>query len=259
MPPHNLTLTLQRLTALWRRLNAIPPDLPANYARADYAQFMRAETYSYSQRYACQRVVIHGEDHLLRIAQQGGGMLACLHYGSFFLSGGAIVRQLGLPYTAVVTSRNLLVLPEAEAAFWKAVHRRAEMLYDQALFSTGAPPRILLNWLKTKGNMLGVVLDVREYGHKIKEHSFNFMGQPIFMQTGPAKLACLARVPLVPMTIRYDLTEKRHHLYFDAPIMPTDPVGMTQEALTILGRYVAKAPNQLYQDIVRDFAIPHVA
>lgn len=253
----DLAPTLRRLAALWRRLSATPPGLPDNYVRADYAQFMRAETYGYSLCYARQRVVIHGGDHLLRIAQQSGGMLACLHYGSFFLSGGAVVRQLGLPYTAVVTSRNLLVLPEAEAAFWKAVHRRAEMLYGQPLFSTGAPPRTLLKWLETPGNMLGVVLDVREHGHKIKEHPFNFLGQPIFMQTGPAKLACLARVPLVPMTIRYDPAEKRHHLYFDAPIMPADPVGMTQEALTILARYVTEAPNQLYQDIVRDFAVPH--
>lgn len=247
----------RKLAAQWRRLLSIPPSLPARYTQAEYAQFMRAETHAYTRRYARRRVVIHGANHLAEIAQHSGGMLACLHYGSFFLAGGAVVEQLHLPYTAVVTSRNFRVLPEGEAAFWMAVHRRAEMLYRQPMFSTGSPPRTLLNWLGTAGNMLGVVLDVREHGHKIREYPMNFMGNSIYIQIGPAKLACLAKVPLIPMTIRYSPEERRHHLYFSTPILPTDPVEMTQQALDVLGKYVELAPNQLYQDIIRDFAVPH--
>jgi lauroyl/myristoyl acyltransferase len=253
------SIVTQRLDALRRRIFAMPPRLSPHYSPEEYAAFMRAETYCYTPRYAKNRVVVHGGGHLTEIAKRSGGILACLHYGSFFLSGGAVVHQLGLPYTAVVTSRNLAYMPEAEAFFWKAVHRRCETLYGEPLFTTGSPPRTLLKWLAQRGNMLGVVLDVREHGHKVKEYPFSFLGQPIFMQAGPAKLACLARVPLVPMTIRYAPAERRHHLHFDTPIQPGDPVEMTQRALTVLGAYVAEEPDQQFNDIVRGFAQPHTA
>lgn len=248
----------QRVVARIRNIRLAPPELPLEYTQADFARFMREETFCYSKRYARKFVVIHGGEHLTAATQQGGAILACLHYGSFFLSGGAIAHQLKLPYTAVVTSRNFQVLSEQEAAFWRGVHHRAEKLYGRRLFSTGESSRTLLKWLKPTGRLLGVVLDVREYGQKLKEHPFVFLGHPIFMQSGPARLACLANVPMVPMTIQYNRAEQRHHLYFDAPIPPRDdPVGMTQQALAALEKHVAAAPQQQFQDIVTGFAAPH--
>lgn len=246
----------QKLASRIRNALAIPPGLPRQFTQADFSRFMREETFRYSRRYARKRVVVHGGEHLTALAKQSGGILACLHFGSFFLSGGAVVRQLKLPYTAVVTSRNHQVMPAEEAAFWVGVHRRAEKLYGQRLFSTADSPRTFLKWLATPGHMLGIVLDVREHGYPIKEYPFVFLGHPIHMQAGPAKLACLARVPLIPMTISYDEVEKRHHLYFDAPIPPGDPVAMTQQALSVLEKYVAESPAQLFNDIVVNFAQP---
>ena len=247
----------QQVVARIRNIRPAPPDLPLEYTQADFARFMREETFCYSKRYARKFVIVHGGEHLTEAAKEGGAILACLHFGSFFLSGGAVVHQLKLPYTAVVTSRNLQVLPAEEAAFWKGVHHRAEKLYGQRLFSTAESPRTFMKWLATPGHMLGIVLDVREYGLKLKEHPFVFLGHPIFMQSGPAKLACLANVPMVPMTVQYNRAEQRHHLYFDAPIPPGEPVEMTQQALAVLEKYVAAAPEQLFNDIITGFAEPH--
>jgi hypothetical protein len=247
----------KRILAWGRRILGVPPDLPPEYTQAEYARFMREETFSYTKRYACRRVMIHGGHHLVEATRRGGALLAFLHYGSFFLSGGAVVHQLGLPYTAVVTNRNFQCLAPEEAAFWRGVQHRASTLYGQPLFLTGSPPREMLTWLTAPTRLLGVALDVREQGVKIREYPFIFHGARIMMQIGPARLARLAGASIIPMTIQYHPLEKRHHLYFDAPLSSTDdPFAVTQRLLDQLGRRVSQAPQQMFHDIGAAFAAP---
>lgn len=236
-----------------------PPVLPINYTAADYLKFMCRETYLYSPRYAKKYVTIHGQDQLLKIAAHSGALLTPLHYGSFFLSGGAIVQQLNLSYTAIVTGRNIACLPAEEQLFWKGVHQRSSDLYKQPLFYTGStPPRNLLAYLDKPGNLLGAVLDVREQDQFPKEYAFHFLGTQIYLATGPARLAYLANVPIVPMTIQYNLSEQRHHLYFGEPILPCkDHVEVTQQLLSSLEYYIAAQPRQCFYDMVSTLSLPH--
>lgn len=236
-----------------------PPALPEKYTKADYSKFMRDETYLYSPRYANKYVSIHGQDRLIEIAAQGSALLTPLHYGSFFLSGGAIVQQLNLSYTAIVTGRNITCLPEEEQLFWKGVHQRSSDLYKRPLFYTGStPPRNLLAYLDKPGNFLGAVLDVREQGQFPNEYPFDFLGTQIYLPTGPARLAYLANVPIVPMTIQYNQSEQRHHLYFGEPILPCkDHVEVTQQLLSYLEYYIAAQPLQCFYDMVSTLSLPH--
>ncbi|MFN7087838.1 MAG: lysophospholipid acyltransferase family protein [Burkholderiales bacterium] len=248
---------VQWLRTARRRWWPAPPLLAAQYTLADYGRFMREETFLYSPRYARRLVVPHGEVHLLAAARAGGCMVCFVHYGSWILAGGAIAHRLGLPYTVIASRRNLENLAPEEKGFWEGVHRRSRALYGHRLFYTDQSPRQALRWLKTPGHVLGVVLDVREENRKYDEKAFRFLGHELFMQTGPARLACIAGVPMIPATIRYLPEERRHHLYFDAAVLPDGrPEDMTQRALLAIERHVAAAPQQQFYDIVAAFSRP---
>lgn len=245
----------------WRWLNKLlarPPYLPDSYNASDYARFMREETFLYTPRYAKQAVVIHNGQILGEITRQRGAILAPVHYGSFFLSSGAIVHQLKLPCTAIVTSRNLTVLPAEEESFWRGVHQRSARLYRQPLFHAGiTPPREIVRYLAAPHNLLLAMLDVREAGGVAKEFPFSFLQRQIYLQTGPARLACLTGVPLVPMCIQYHPEERQHHLHFGAPVWPDKtPIEMTQQAITQLEQYVVMHPQQFFHDLVNVFSSP---
>ncbi len=241
-----------------RRLVARPPCLPDGYNASDYARFMREETLLYSPRYAKQAVVIHGGQTLAELTRHRGAILAPLHYGSFFLSSGAIVHQLRLACTAIVTSRNLAVLPAEEEAFWRGVHQRSAKLYRQPLFHAGiTPPREIVRYLAQPHRLLLAMLDVREAGHVTREYPFSFMQRQIHLQTGPARLARLANVPLVPMCIRYQQEEQRHHLHIGSPVWPDQtPIETTQQALNQLEPYMSDQPQQFFHDLANAFASP---
>ncbi len=235
-----------------------PPELPENYSALDFKAFMCKETHLYSPRYAKKYVTLHGQDELLEVAQHSGVLLTPVHYGSFFLSGGAVVQQLKLPYTAIVTGRNVIPCQE-QALFWAGVHQRSSRLYQQPLFYTGrTSPKDILKYLAEPSNLLCAMLDVREQGQKPKETVFNFLGNLVYLNTGPARLAYLAKVPIIPMTIQYDYLARRHHLYFGEPIMPCkDHFQVTQQVLSAIEYYIAKQPQQWFFDMPNIFSIPH--
>lgn len=247
----------ERLREL-RHFFSPPPVLPEGYDGSAFLTFMKDETYRFSPRYAKRYVVIHNQSQLIKLAKESSALLTPLHYGSFFLAGGAIVHQLRLPYTAIVTGRNLQRLPMEEQLFWKSVHKRSSVLYKQPLFYTGQThPTALLNYLKKSGNLLGAVLDVREDGQSYKEYSFNFLNQRVYLQTGPARLAYLAKVPILPMTIQYHVHERRHHLYFGEPIYPCkDHIETTQRLLSEIESHINNDYRQFFYDILSVMAKP---
>jgi len=253
LPRHPI---LDRLAAVRQRLWPTPPALAERYTLADFGRFMREETFHYSARYARRLVVTHGEEHLLKAARKSGVIIAFLHYGSWILAGGAIAHRLGLPYTVIASRRNLetCFTPE-EKRFWEGVHLRGRRLYGHPLFFTDQSPRQSIKWLNTPGHVLGVVLDVREHGQRYEEHPLQLLGHTIFMQSGPARLARIAGVPIVPATIQYRPRERRHHLYFDAPVFPdSNPQHTIQHLLRVLEKHVARAPQQQFYDIIGEFS-----
>lgn len=253
----SLPLSLvESLLALRQSLCPSTPQLPKRYTIADYVRFMREETFRYSRRYARRLIVMHGQEHLLEVASNSAVMVNFLHYGSWILAGGAIAHRLGLPYTVIASRRNIEILAPEEKKFWEGVHRRCNQLYGHPMFYTDQSPRLPIKWLKTPGHILGVALDVREHNQKYEEHPFQFLGHTLFMQSGPARLACIAGVPMVPVTIQYRPQERRHHMYFDAPVFPNgNPQHMTQQILHVLEKHLASAPEQQFGDIIAAFSL----
>ena len=248
---------LDSLAAVRRRLWPAPPHLPENYTLTDYVRFMREETFQYSVRYARRLVVIHGREHMLNAARNSGVMVAFLHYGSWILAGGAIVHRLGLPYTVIASRRNLEIMPPDEKRFWEGAHQRIGRLYGHPMYFTDQSPRQPIEWLRKQKHVLGVVLDVREHGQRVEEHPFQFLGHTIFMQSGPARLARIVGVPIVPACIQYRPRQQCHHLYFDAPVLPDgNPQNTTQHLLRVLEKHVARVPQQQFHDIIAEFSRP---
>lgn len=246
---------VERLSTLRQRLCPSPPPLPEPYTLADYGRFMREETFRYSRRYARRMIVMHGQEHLLEAAADSGVIVSFLHYGSWILAGGGIAHSLGLPYTVIASRRNLEVLTPEDRAFWAGVHQRGHQLYERPLFFTDQSPRLPIKWLKKTGHVLGIVLDVREHNQTYDEHPYQFLEHTIFMQSGPARLASIAEVPIIPVTIQYQPQERRHHLYFDAPIFPSgNPQHITQQLLQVLEKRIADVPEQQFHDIIAEFS-----
>lgn len=245
------------IARMLRRALRLPPALPENCTMAEFGRFMKQETFLHSEGYARRRVIIHGRENLLDASKEAGAVAAFMHYGSFFLTGVAVRAQLGLPYTAIASRRNLEIAPEPDKKFWYGVHERSGKLYSRPLFYTDESPRFPLSWLKQAGNVLGIVLDVREHGQKYREDAYDFLGRKIYLQSGPARLACIAGVPIVPVTIYYCQKEGRHHLFFDKPVLSDqDPVAMTQRLLDVLGARVMLAPEQQFYDIASALSQP---
>lgn len=216
---------------------------------------MREETFSFSPRYARRNVMLHDQQGLIDAASHSGVIVCHLHYGSWILAGGAIAHSMRLPFTAIASRRNLEIIPHAEKAFWQGVHRRGSILYGQDLIYSDQSPRLALEWLRTKGHTLGVALDVREHAQQYKEYPMQFLGKTVYMQIGPARLACMAKVPMVPAIMHYCPKERRHHLYFGAPILPdASPQQMTQCALAAMEKYVMADTNQQFYDIAAAFS-----
>jgi len=258
----NMVRLTQPVRLAWqsafRRLLVRPPALPKEYSQADFYWFMRSEIFHYSSRYALRRVVIHEAERLYAETRKGGAVLAFIHYGSFFLSGGAIVHQLGLPYTAMVSRRNLIpeMMPPEDIPYWHMVHGKAARLYRTSLLFTDEFPIKAIRWLK-QGHLLGMALDVREYGQRHKESLFEFMGEKIYMQYGPARVARSADVPLIPMSIRYNQPAQLHHLRFGPPVrVDKDPRQATQTLLDFFSDDSLEEPAQLFHDIIKSFREP---
>jgi len=235
-----------------RRMLATPPRFSLPFTMDSYRDFMEEETFSYSPRYAKQRVVVHGA-HTLNAITDGGALIAFLHYGSFFLMGGAIRHQLGLPFTLIASRRNLNHLSPQSMAFWQGAHNRSGEMYEKNLFFSDEPVIQLIRWLEKPKHILGVALDVHEIGYPKPRFPFEFLGRQVFLPIEPARLAKLAKVAMVPAIMQFDTKLGIHHLRFFSSIQVDSPTLATQKALSALEGWVEDNPSQQYFDIALAF------
>jgi predicted O-methyltransferase YrrM len=217
-----------------------------------FNEFMRREIKQYSVEYARQRVLIH--PNKTQFKNTKGGVMLFLHFGSFFLSGAALIHQLGLKYTAIASTRNFKHMPDKEEKFWRKTHETANELYSKKMFLTHEPhTREIISFLKS-GSFLGAALDVTESGQKHKLHPYKFLHNEIMLQTGPARLARMARVPLYGMIIVHDKKAKKHDLHVTGPHSYNEIEKSTQEILHFMEPHVEKNMDQLFHDIFHLFS-----
>lgn len=248
---------------LWGRLKELmfvrlsrlePPPLHRPFHTRDYERFMREETFQYSAEYASANVKVNGADNLSGV---NGAVLVFLHFGSFFLSGGALLHQYGLPFNLIASRRNLRSLAEPEAEFWRGVHRRSASLFNQpALFFSDESPFRMRQWLSS-GALLGAAIDVRETTVPQRSEEFLFLGRKLHFHVGPARLAIAARKPVAAMTVRFDCKKRRHDLFIGPARFGNDPKKLLQASLHDMTPIVESHQNQFFHDIIGHFSQPH--
>lgn len=174
---------------------------------------------------------------------------------------GVIRQQLGLAVTSVASRRNLDFCDAQERDFWLGVHQRAaDSCEAPVVFYTDQNPRGVMRWLWGGGQVLTAALDVREPGYPRPEHPFLLMGQTVYLQLGPARLAKLVGAELVPCTIEYQPDKQRHEMTLGPAISPhADAHAAIQKALDFIGPYVSRSPGQQFYDLLntlKDSASP---
>ena len=212
---------------------------------------MRDEFDSYTPTYAKENVKIMGKS---KLDQNQGGVLLFLHFGSFFLSGLSLIHQLGLRYTALASTRNFKAMQNDEKNFWENVHRKMNLLYSHGMFLTNkSNSREMISFLKS-GGFIGAALDVAEIGQKHKLQAFGFLHNQIYLQTGPARLARIANVPIYGMSIAYDQNPKVHTLRISGPHIQSKVEESIQKLLSEMEQVVSQQMNQLFHDVFKLFS-----
>jgi len=237
-----------------------PPMLAEHFDLAAYRQFMCDETYLYRASYIQKRVDIEGASNYTDALAKGSVIVVFVHHGSWLLMNGALHHLCGgAPITSIASRRNLEFCTPEEKEFWLGVHKRsAESCNAPVIFYTDQSPIGSVRWLKEPHHVLTVALDVREPAADKPEQSFQFMGQTIFLQTGPAKLAQLTGAQVVPAAIEYKAQTQRHLLTLHPAIDPATctPEALTQTALNCIGPHVMRAPEQQFYDLLGALQTP---
>ena len=183
-----------------------PPALAMPFDLGAYRQFMCDETYLYRASYIQKHIDIEGAEHYTHALAKGSVIVVFVHHGSWLLMNGALHHLCGgAPITSIASRRNLEFCTPEEKEFWLGVHKRsAESCNAPVIFYTDQSPIGSVRWLKEPHHVLTVALDVREPAADKPEQQFEFLGQTIYLQTGPAKLAQLTGAQVVPAAIEYN-------------------------------------------------------
>ena len=231
-----------------------PPELALPFNMAAYRHFMCEETHLYRESYIRKHVLVEGLQHYQAALSKGSVVVVFVHHGSWLLMNGALHHLCGgAPITSIASRRNLEFCSAEEKEFWLGVHQRsAESCNAPIIFYTDQSPIGPVRWLKQPHHVLTVALDVREPTADKPEHEFQFMGQSVYLQTGPAKLAQLTKSQVVPAAIKYNAETQRHRLYLYPAIDPSGctPEELTQAALNLIGPHVENTPEQQFYDLL---------
>lgn len=251
-----MTLVQRLRRDIQERLYALQPrpTLPDDHTIRDFVLFQRAEMLQYSRHFVRRHVHLQADPAAL--PPTGGALIVFLHYGSFFLIGGAIRAHDPRPLSAIVTRRNLRLemMNAQEIAFWHEVHAMATRLYGSRLLYSDEHPRTAIRWLR-EGHLLAAALDVREWGVNHRESPLHVGEYTLYMQTGPARLAQLAGVPMIPAIAYYDRRKRRHEITLGPSFAPgADPVAATRKAVDFCIQAVLKDPRQQFHDILAAFS-----
>ena len=238
----------------------LPPPLALDFDLPAYRDFMCAETHLYREDYIRSRIKLKGQEHYEAALQKGSVVVVFVHHGSWLLMNGALHHLCGgAPITSIASRRNLEFCTPEEKEFWLGVHKRsAESCNAPVIFYTDQNPIVSVRWLKEPHHALTVALYVREPAADKPESQFQFMGQKIYLQTGPAKLAQMTSASVVPAAIEYDPQSQMHtlNLYPAIDAQQHSLAAITQQALDCIGPHVQRAPQQQFYDLLGALQTP---
>lgn len=177
--------------------------------------------------------VVEGMEHWREAVAEGRGVIATTgHLGHWELLG-AWFATLGLPVT-------VLYHPFTEARLARLVQRVRERAGVTALSAEGSLGSALR--ALRRGGVLGVVIDRPPRGAGVEDR---FFGRPCRTAPGAARIAWLARAPILPAALWYEGDRFRVALEPPVRVGAREAVEEATRALTsCLERQVRRAPEQ---------------
>lgn len=180
-----------------------------------------------------------GREHLDDALEDGrGAILAAMHSGNWELLGGVLASE-GYPLISVAMQQN----GDAD----KFINEYRAIMHQHVTYKTGI--REMISELK-KGAFLGLIMDQDPGKAGVL---VPFFGYETLTATGPAVLARMQDVPIIPVTIRYSPFEKKHIITVEPPMYAehTDDkkrdVAVTTTALNeFMEDYIRRYPEEWF-------------
>jgi KDO2-lipid IV(A) lauroyltransferase len=183
------------------------------------------------------RVDVEGEEHLAPIlARERGAVVVTGHIGAWELLAGYWVLRGVRVYVAA--------RPLRDPRYQPLIDRLRERLRVN-VFPEGTGLRTIVRALR-QGDSLGILIDQSRPG-SVRGTWAPLFGQPTFTPTGPAEIARLGGVPLMPMAIQ--MVDGRHRIICGRPIEPDwrEPQAIDAamaRCIAALEELIRRAPTQ---------------
>lgn len=175
-----------------------------------------------------------GREYLDDIKESGkGAIIASMHSGNWELLGGILASE-GYPLISVAMKQN----GDAD----RFINEYRELMHQHVTYKTGM--REMIAELK-KGSMIGLIMDQDPGTSGVLAPLF---GYQTLTATGPAVLARLQDVPIIPMTIHYDAYQGKHIIEIKQPFYAEHTEDKKRDAIVTCVKL-----NEFVEDHVRRY------
>ena len=216
--------------------------------KKSYFHFMFNESYFLSRKYLSEKVIIYISTAIEK-CKKSGAIIGFIHYGSFFLSGSALIQQLGCKFTLIASLENQV---GRNKSMWKSFHSRYNKFYTSKIILN---TDYLNNYVKLlKSNyFIGVALDVHTKRKNRKIKKISFLDYHVYIDDYISLLSQKYNKPVIACNIFFDSKEQLHKIYLSEPI-PPNPY-QAEKTMSFIQNYIF-CESQYFHNLKKIFSSP---
>lgn len=181
-----------------------------------FFKFMFYESYFLNRKYLSEKIVIYNSGAVDK-CKKSGAILGFIHYGSFFLSGSALVEQLGCKFTLIASLANQF---GRDKIMWRNFHNRYNKTYTSNIILNTDYLNNYVNLLKSE-YIIGIALDVHTSRKKRNIKKIPFLDYHVYFDDYISSISQKYNKPVIACNIYYDSKNQLHKLYLSDPIEPS--------------------------------------
>lgn len=220
------------------------------YSRSSetYLNFMFSESYNLSDEYLKNNVIIHNTESIEK-CNDSGAIIAFIHYGSFFLSGSALVSQLNCKFTLIASLSNQSGNQKDK---WRSFHFRFNKSYSSNIILNTDYLKGYIKLLKSN-YFIGIALDVHTNRKNRDIKKFKFINNDLYLDDYVSSISQRFNKIVIATNIFYDFTTHTHHLFLSDPFYPDNYT--TRESLSFISKHIY-CESQFFHDLNKLFSSP---
>ena len=213
-----------------------------------FFHFMFNESYFLSTKYLIDKVLIYNSESIDK-CKESGAVISFIHYGSFFLSGSALVKQLSCKFTLIASLANQ---EGGDKRMWKSFHSRYSKSYTSKIILN---TDYLNNYVKLlKSNyFIGIALDVHTKRKNRNIKKVPFLDYHVYIDDYTSLISQKFNKPVIACNIFFDPKEQLHKIYLSDPI-PPNPY-QAEIAMSFIQNYIY-CDSQYFHNLKKIFSSP---